>query len=313
MGMTKVQIRATTRRWLLSRSGLMLGVIVLLGLGLRIFLLGRTSAEMNSDEYYTGLQAMAILEGDRPIIYRGIGYTAVIDSYLLAPIYWFADAPITVLKLFNAPWWALTAIVTSFTVRRSIANTIVLVHSPSSLVPSCGSHQGHFMIVSPAHGRPTDCFCSASQSLNMSLFVNRNCRHRPPMELCPRRISWVHLLLAPHDTHRVCADAHRHNTSSTARNSQLLDSGRYRRSRHQSRLSRVEHQKHWLSLAVTTSQRNIPRATPRIFTELIPRGIGVMDSTDRGHLAHSQFDLSRSARLRRCRWSHVVTHVAGAE
>ena len=120
--MTKVQIRATTRRWLLSRSGLMLGVIVLLGLGLRIFLLGRTSAEMNSDEYYTGLQAMAILEGDRPIIYRGIGYTAVIDSYLLAPIYWFADAPITVLKLFNAPWWALTAIVTTFIVRRLDVN-----------------------------------------------------------------------------------------------------------------------------------------------------------------------------------------------
>ena len=45
---------------------------------------------------------MAILEGDRPIIYRGIGYTAVIDSYLLAPIYRFANAPITVLKLFNA-------------------------------------------------------------------------------------------------------------------------------------------------------------------------------------------------------------------
>ena len=65
---------------------------------------------------------MAILEGDRPIIYRGIGYTAVVDSYLLAPIYWFADAPITVLKLFNSPWWVLTAIVSALTAHRSISN-----------------------------------------------------------------------------------------------------------------------------------------------------------------------------------------------
>ena len=74
---------------------------------------------MNSDEFFTGQQAMAIIEGDRPIIYRGIGYTAVVDSYLLAPFYWFADAPITLLKLFNAPWWALTAILSALTARRS--------------------------------------------------------------------------------------------------------------------------------------------------------------------------------------------------
>ena len=121
--MTTAQFRATTRRWLLGRAGLLLGVIGLAGLGLRIFLLGRASAEMNSDEFYTGLQAIAILEGDLPIIYRGIGYTAVIDSYLLAPVYWFADAPITVLKLFNAPWWALTAIGTASIIRRLTLNT----------------------------------------------------------------------------------------------------------------------------------------------------------------------------------------------
>ncbi len=112
--------RRTTSRWLYVAG---LAVIAAFGLFLRIWVTGRASAEMNSDEYFTGLQAMAILEGDRPIIYRGIGYTAVIDSYLLAPIYWFADAPITLLKLFNAPWWALTAIFSALTVRRSISNT----------------------------------------------------------------------------------------------------------------------------------------------------------------------------------------------
>ena len=112
--------RRTTSRWLYVAG---LAVIAAFGLFLRIWVTGRASAEMNSDEYFTGLQAMAILEGDRPIIYRGIGYTAVIDSYLLAPIYWFANAPITVLKLFNAPWWALTAIFSALTVRRSISNT----------------------------------------------------------------------------------------------------------------------------------------------------------------------------------------------
>jgi hypothetical protein len=100
-----------------------LAVIAIVGLGIRIWLIGRSSAEMNSDEYFTGLQAMAILEGDRPIIYRGIGYTAVVDSYLLAPFYWFADAPVTLLKLFNAPWWALTTIFSALTARRSISHT----------------------------------------------------------------------------------------------------------------------------------------------------------------------------------------------
>jgi len=108
-----------------TRALQVIGLLALAALGLtaRIWLLGRSSAAMNSDEFFTGQQAMAILEGDRPIIYRGIGYTAVIDSYLLAPIYWFADAPITALKLFNAPWWALTAIFSALTVRRSISNT----------------------------------------------------------------------------------------------------------------------------------------------------------------------------------------------
>ena len=108
-----------------TRAFRLIGFIALaaFGLGIRIWLLGRSSAAMNSDEFFTGQQAMAILEGDRPIIYRGIGYTAVIDSYLLAPIYWFANAPITVLKLFNAPWWALTAISSALTARRSISKT----------------------------------------------------------------------------------------------------------------------------------------------------------------------------------------------
>jgi len=97
-------------------------VIGAIGIVLRLWLLNRAISEMNSDEFYTGLQAMAILDGDRPIILRGIGYTAVVDSYLLAPIYWFADAPITALKLFNSPWWALTAIVSAGTTRRSLTN-----------------------------------------------------------------------------------------------------------------------------------------------------------------------------------------------
>ena len=78
---------------------------------------------MTSDEFFTGLQSIAIIQGDRPIIYRGIGYTAVIDSYLLVPIFWFAEAPITVLKLFNTPWWLLTAVVSAFTSRRVLSIT----------------------------------------------------------------------------------------------------------------------------------------------------------------------------------------------
>ena len=57
--------RRTTSPWLYVAG---LAVIAAFGLLLRIWVTGRTSAEMNSDEYFTGLQAMAILEGDRPII-----------------------------------------------------------------------------------------------------------------------------------------------------------------------------------------------------------------------------------------------------
>ena len=86
---------------------------------------------MNSDEFYTGLQAIAILEGDRPVIYRGIGYTAVLDSYMLAPFYWFLESPITLLKLFNAPWWGLTALVAALTSRKYLG----LIGMESKLIP----------------------------------------------------------------------------------------------------------------------------------------------------------------------------------
>ena len=89
---TRLAIRSSTR------TILVFGLLATVGLSLRVWLTSRAISEMNSDEFYTGLQAMAILEGDRPIILRGIGYTAVVDSYLLAPIYWFTDAPITFLN-----------------------------------------------------------------------------------------------------------------------------------------------------------------------------------------------------------------------
>jgi hypothetical protein len=85
--------------------------VTLIGLVLRWWVLGTTSGYLNADEAYSGLQAMDIVEGDRPVVIRGIGYTAVVDSYVFAPFVWLFGAHVVPLKMLTSLWWALAALV----------------------------------------------------------------------------------------------------------------------------------------------------------------------------------------------------------
>lgn len=92
--------------------------LTLIGIVARLWLLRHAISEANSDDFYVGLQAIAIRDGDRPILVRGVGYGAVVDSYLLAPIYSFGHLPITFLKFVTSFWWAIAAVVTTMVSRR---------------------------------------------------------------------------------------------------------------------------------------------------------------------------------------------------
>ena len=99
------------RRWAIV---LTLGIV---GYVIRAWILRTPSGELNADEAFTGLQALEIAKGDFPIVYRGIGYTGVIDSYVFAPFAHFFGAPVVALKLLTSLWWIATSVVMFLTVR----------------------------------------------------------------------------------------------------------------------------------------------------------------------------------------------------
>lgn len=100
-----------SRRWAIV---LALGIV---GYVIRAWILRTPSGELNADEAFTGLQALEIAKGDLPIVYRGIGYTGVIDSYVFAPFAHFFGAPVVALKLLTSLWWIATSVVMFLAVR----------------------------------------------------------------------------------------------------------------------------------------------------------------------------------------------------
>ena len=259
-------------------SALLILVIAILGLSMRLWLITRSISELNSDEFYTGLQAVAILEGDTPILLRGIGYTAVVDSYLLAPIYWFADAPITVLKLFNSPWWALTALITALTVRRSvlginssrslsaIAGALVWITPGALIVVSTRSYEAYGLLLLgiavtqyvalrsiETAGTNRRWSYALGASAGFTFFLH-------PMTLTafvPMLI--VTTLRARREFRNYCIPV---AIGAVVTNLGFL-------------AWNIKNE--WLSLATPPPLDSYQERLPRIFTELIPRGIGVMN------------------------------------
>ena len=78
-------------------------LVLLVGLWARWRVLGSVQGTLNADEAYTGLQAMAIRDGDLPVVIRGAAYTGVVDAYVLAPIHAALGAHPVMLKVYSSP------------------------------------------------------------------------------------------------------------------------------------------------------------------------------------------------------------------
>ncbi len=89
-----------------------------LGLWARWRVLGSVQGTLNADEAYTGLQAMAILDGDRPVVIRGAAYTGVVDAYVLAPIHAVFGAHPAMLKVYSSLLWGVAAVTLGLVARR---------------------------------------------------------------------------------------------------------------------------------------------------------------------------------------------------
>lgn len=87
-----------------------LATVALVGFAFRWWIFGASQGAVSADEAYTGLQALRILDGDLPLVIEGQAYTAVFDSYLLAPILGLVGANVWVLKALPLVWWALASV-----------------------------------------------------------------------------------------------------------------------------------------------------------------------------------------------------------
>ena len=85
-------------------------LVGLVGIVLRWLVLESPAGVINSDEAYTGLATLGILDGRFPVVVDGNRYSAVIEAYLFAPVLGITGADIFVLKLIPILFWALSAI-----------------------------------------------------------------------------------------------------------------------------------------------------------------------------------------------------------
>ena len=82
------------------------------GAVLRWLVLTSRAGALNSDEAYTGLASMGVLDGRFPVVVDGNRYTAVIEAYLLAPVTAVVGPSILALKLVPVVMWAIAALCT---------------------------------------------------------------------------------------------------------------------------------------------------------------------------------------------------------
>ena len=125
-------------------------LVSVVGIVLRILVLRSPSGELNSDEAYTGLQAMGVLDGRFPVVVDGNRYTAVLEAYLFAPIVGLAGPSIVLLKLVPVFFWAITAVLTyvagTYVIKRrvgAVAASFVWIAPGALLVVSTLAYVGY--------------------------------------------------------------------------------------------------------------------------------------------------------------------------
>lgn len=118
--------RRLVKRGSVPRSRPALAVItlaLLVGIVARWWVLGTRLGQLSADEAYTGLQAFRILDGDWPIVIEGQAYTAVFDSYILAPIVALFGASVVAVKWITSLWWFAASVVVGSVTSRVAGRT----------------------------------------------------------------------------------------------------------------------------------------------------------------------------------------------
>lgn len=125
-------------------------VVALVGLVLRWLVLRSSSGQLNADEAYTGLQAMGVLDGRFAVVVDGNRYTAVLETYLFAPVVGAVGPSILLLKLVPIVFFAVAAIATylagAYLVDRrvgAVAGALVWVTPGALLVVSTLAYVGY--------------------------------------------------------------------------------------------------------------------------------------------------------------------------
>ena len=120
-----------------------IAVVAVTGIVLRWIVLAGADGRLGADESYAGLQAYKILDGDLPIVIRGAVYTAVLESYVFAPLTPLVGGNIVALKVLFIVIWAVASVLVGVWPGDCSA-----APRRSSPVRWCGSRPGALLTVS---------------------------------------------------------------------------------------------------------------------------------------------------------------------
>lgn len=125
-------------------------LVALIGIVLRWAVLRSASGALNSDEAFTGLSAFGVLDGRFPIVIDGNRYSAVLETYLFAPVLGITGPSILVVKLIPITFWAVAACLTYLAGDRianrrvgAVAGTFVWIAPGALLVVSTLAYVGY--------------------------------------------------------------------------------------------------------------------------------------------------------------------------
>jgi len=125
-------------------------LILVVGAVLRFLVIDSPTGVMNSDEAYTGLTAFGVLDGRFPIVIDGNRYTAVLETYLFAPVFAVVGPSIGALKLMPIVFWAFAAVCTYLAADRianrrvgAVAGALVWIAPGALLVVSTLAYVGY--------------------------------------------------------------------------------------------------------------------------------------------------------------------------
>lgn len=89
----------------------------------RLWVLRSPLGGLNADEAYTGLQSADILAGRLPIVIQGSTYSAVLESYLFAPVVAIFGQHVVALKMISVVAWASASVLLSLAARRVVRSS----------------------------------------------------------------------------------------------------------------------------------------------------------------------------------------------